>query len=98
LNEEKLSFERNLFIILFFVFWFSDLGSLFFERPDSIQIIILAGFLYITYRLSHFLKQQIWLTILYCTGQFFVFGSIIVFIGLMINVRNMRLKLREGSI
>jgi|SaaInlV_200m_DNA_2_1039689.scaffolds.fasta_scaffold32699_3 hypothetical protein len=69
-----------------------DKAVMFFVAAIALGKII---FIYLVFRLSRFLENPIWLTIIYCILTPFPLLYLIPFIGVLVGVRNKRKLLNE---
>ena len=95
LNEERKIFVGGFALIILATFVLSKIliGVLPIEYYPSIPLIAKAFFVYLVFRLSRFLNQPIWLTIIYCILAPFSLLYLIPFIGLLIEVKRTRKKI-----
>ena len=110
LSNETLTKERNFFLtgflILVLIGVFFRLNSLSVS-PDALETYQGIGaigtlgakaiLVYLVFRLSRFLRQPVWLTVLYCILAPFPLLYLIPLVGLLIGVKNTRRELASGS-
>lgn len=111
MTNETLTKERNFFLTGFFtlvaigvVFRLLELST----SPDAVEgvqglgailtLVVKVVFIYLVFRLSRFLRQPVWLTILYCVLAPFSLLYLIPFIGLLIGVKNARRALVPSKV
>jgi hypothetical protein len=110
LTDQTLSKERNYFLAGFFIQ--VGIGVVFrlcalSAPPESVEgvqglgavltVVAKAVFVYLVLRLSRFLRQPVWLTILYCVLAPFSLLYLIPFIGLLAGVKNARRVVVSGA-
>ncbi len=111
ITNEALTKERNIFLVGFiyiavtsiifrlFVVFGSPINDIDTVLKVALLLTFLAKgiFIYLTFRLSRFLKQPVWLTVLYCLLSPFSLLYLIPLIGLLVGVKNARKALLSGN-
>lgn len=110
MTNETLTKERNIFLVGFVVITVSSVafrhivGGLSINDLGSIlNVAVFVTFfakgiiIYLTFRLSRFLKHPIWLTLLYCLLAPLPLLYLIPLVGLLFSVRNTRKSLMTGN-
>lgn len=110
MTDEVLTRERNFFLAGFFTL--AGIGVIFrlvalSTPPDAVEgvqglgavltLVAKAVFVYLVFRLSRFLRQPVWLTIVYCVRTPFSLLYLIPFIGLLIGVKKARRALASST-
>jgi hypothetical protein len=103
LTNQALTREQNFFLAGFFALVGIGVGfrlAASSTPPDALEGVQNLGavlsfvakgvFVYLVFRLSRFLRQPVWLTIVYCVLTPFSLLYLIPFIGLLMGVRNAR--------
>jgi len=110
LSNETLTKERNFFLKGFFILVLIGVFFRLFSldvSPDDLEtyqgigaILTLGAkaiIVYLVFRLSRFLRQPVWLTVLYCILVPIALLYLIPLVGLLIGVKNTRRELASGS-
>ena len=110
MTDQALTKERNFFLVGFIVL--AGVGVVFrlialSTPPASLEVVQTLGvtltlvakaiFIYLVFRLSRFLRQNVWLTIVYCVLAPFTLLYLIPFIGLLVGVKNARRKVASSA-
>ncbi|GEB32183.1 hypothetical protein [Brevibacillus parabrevis] len=103
MTNDKITNERNIFLFGFFLLLVIGVSFRIMQMTATEEMILtiqsfaiiatLAGkilFIYFVFRLSRFLKQSWWLTILYCVLAPFSLLYLIPFVGLLLGVKQAR--------
>ena len=107
----SLTRERNIFLggllglaALTFIFNITVLSGVSVADPATLDGVAVAGTLiskaaavYFVFRLSRFLRQRVWLTVVYCILTPFSIVYLIPFIGLLVGVGRARRDLAAGE-
>ncbi len=103
MTDQALAKERNFFLAGFLVL--VGVGVVFrllaLSTPPPadeglqglgaiLTLVAKAVFVYLVFRLSRFLRQPVWLTIVYCVLTPFSLLYLIPFVGLLLGVKNAR--------
>jgi|GEM_PF-1222814 len=109
-SDRALSKERNFFLLGFFTLVGVNLSFRLISvlaaaetQEDLLGLGVILTlffkgiFIYLVFRLSRYLRQPLWLTILFCVLAPFSLLYLIPFVGVLIGVRNARRSLHSGA-
>ena len=110
MTDQALTTERNFFLAGFFalagigvVFRFVALSTPPVALEDvqslgvALSLVAKGVFIYLVFRLSRFLRQPVWLTIVYCVLTPFSLLYLVPFIGLLVGIKNARRALSPSA-